>query len=254
MKRFLLLVFFAAMVCNSRATTQYREFTSADGKTIRGAVKAYDARTKTVTIEREDKRTSTAPISALSESDQAYILEWDAAKGFLSDSLLRVSCDKKRISQRKEKEWRDVSFVGGGSEKTLLKETTFEEIAYEMQFRNMGKAALSDIRMEYTIYYEQSEIARNEQPELEQKFFKDELPLPPLEPRNNVVVSTKPVEIHDDNVNAISWADGSVFVGGEGEVHGVRVRLYMKMPSGKEVMREFCHPDKLSEEEFPWKD
>ena len=144
MKIFPFLMLLATMVHNTYAATQYREFTSKEGKSIQGAVKAYDARTKTVTIERDDKRTSKVPISALSETDQAYILEWDTAKGFLSESLLRISCDKKRINQRKEKEWRDISFVGGGSEKKLLKETTFEEIAYNVQFRNVSKSELVD--------------------------------------------------------------------------------------------------------------
>jgi ribosomal protein S28E/S33 len=65
--------------------------------------------------------------------------------------------------------------------------------------------------------------------------------------------STKPVEVYHDNIAQKNWVSGRIRTGGEGEVHGLRARIYMKMPSGKEVMREVTYPQKLSEEKFPWK-
>lgn len=254
MKRIILLVCLAAMVSEVRAATQYRDFTSAEGKTIRGCIKAYDAQTQTVTIERENRRISKAPIALFCEADQTYILEWDAAKGFMSDNLLKIKCDEKRIGQRKEKDVRDVPFVGGGTEEIQLCETIFEKIAYDIQLRNMNKSALDNMRAVYIIYYEQSKITANKKPVVKQKHHKAELSVPALDVRQNETIITESVEIHNDNVNAVNWADGSVYTGGKGEVHGLRVRLYMKMPSGNEVMREFSFPEKLSEEEFPWKD
>jgi len=118
----------------------------------------------------------------------------------------------------------------------------------------MNKTILDNMRAVYIIYYEQSKMSRNKKPEVEQKHHKDELLIPALDVRQNASVTTQSVEIHNDNVNSISWSDGSVYIGGEGEVHGLRVRLYMKMPSGKEVMREFSYPESLHEERFPWKD
>ena len=254
MKRLVLFICLVSMAFGVRAATKYRDFTSADGKTIRAAVKAYDAKKKIVTIERDNRKTAKVPITVFSEADQAYIMEWDAAKGFSSDRSLKVTCDKKRVDQRKEKEWRDVRFVGGGSEKTLLKETSFESLVFDVQFRNMNKSALKNIRMEYIVYYEQSEISINEEPVAVQNVLKEEIPVPVLDAGKNVVVSTKPVEVYHDNINAVDWADGSVYIGGEGEIHGFRARLYMKMPSGNEIMREFSYPEKLSDAKFPWKD
>jgi len=254
MKRLVLFVCLMAMVSGVRAATQYRDFTSVDGKTIRGCIKAYDPAKKTVTIERDNRKTTKASITVFSETDQAYILEWDASKGFLSDSLLKITCSKKRLGQHKDKEVRNVSNTGGGSSEIQLNESIFEEIAYEIQLRNMNKTTLDNMRAVYIIYYEQSEISRNKKPEVEQKYDKEELPIPALDARQNASVTTQSVEVHNDNVNAVNWSDGSVYIGGKGEVHGLRVRLYMKMPSGKEVMREFTYPEKLSGKKFPWKD
>lgn len=255
MKYLLLLIALAYLAPGVLGSEQYRDFTSADGKTIRGAVKGYDARTKSVTIERDNRKTATVPVSVFSEADQAYILEWDAAKGFLSNSLLKTLCDDRLIERRKEKEISDINYVGGevitDFEKT---ETTVECIAYDIQFQNMGNSNLQGIRMEYRIYYEQSEIEWDKKPEAKQKVLKEEMAIPPLAGKSKTTVTTKPIEIHKDSINVMPIAGGDLRSGGKGEIHGLRARLYMKMPSGQEVMREFQQPGSLSEEQFPWTD
>ncbi len=255
MKRLVLLICLVAMVSGVNAATQYRDFMSAEGKTIRGAVKAYDARTKMVTIERDNKRRSTVPITVFSEADQTYILEWDASKGFSSESLLKISCDNKQVEQRKEKELEDIHYSDGSVEKNFEKTvTTFERIAFEVKFQNQNKSELKDIRMEYRIYYEQSELVREKKPETKQKYFAGEMAIPVLPGNSKTMVTTETVEIHKDSVNPVPQSGGDLRRGGEGEVHGIRARLYMKMSSGKEVMREFSYPEKLSEEDFSWKE
>jgi hypothetical protein len=110
MKYVLMLVFLIGWVFSVPAATEYREFTSTDGKTIRGAIQAFDARTQTVTIEREGKGTSKVPLSIFSEKDQAYVLEWEAAKDFLSSSLLKIQIDDKVVEKRVEKEVEDITY------------------------------------------------------------------------------------------------------------------------------------------------
>jgi len=78
--------------------------------------------------------------------------------------------------------------------------------------------------------------------------------IPALPGRSKTPVTTESVEIHEDSVNQVPQAGADLRRGGNGEVHGIRIRLYMKMPSGQEIMREFHHPDSLSEKKFPWKD
>lgn len=250
------LVFFVLLVttaCSVHADTQYRDFTSADGKTIRGRIRTYNESKKVVTIERDNRRTATVPITVFSESDQAYILEWDASKGFSSKNLLKISCNDKVVEKRKEKELEDIHYTEGDVVKDFEKTvTTFERIAYEIQLQNTNKSELKGIRMEYRIYYEQSEMVWEKKPELKQKHFSGEMAIPALPGQSKTMVVTESVEIHEDSVNPVPQLGGDQRRGGKGEVHGIRARLYMKMPSGKEVMREFHHPDSLSEEKFPW--
>jgi len=255
MKRLILFVCLVAMISGVQAATQYRDFRSAEGKTIRAAVKAYDVCTQTVTIERDNKRTSKVPIAVFSEADQTYILEWDASKGFSSESLLKISCEDKVVEKRKEKEFEDIQYTGGEVVKDFEKTvTTFERIAYDVHFQNMNQSELKEIRMEYQIYYEQSEMVWEEKPEVKQKHFSGEMAVPTLLEKSKTTVSTKAVEIHEDSVNPVPQAGGDQRRGGKGAIHGTRVRLYMKMLSGKEILREFACPEKLSEKKFPWKD
>jgi hypothetical protein len=56
----------------------------------------------------------------------------------------------------------------------------------------------------------------------------------------------------------ISLDGGLVFdnppTGAKGEVHGMRARIYLALPSGEEAMREFCESSSLSEKRFPWEE
>ncbi len=255
MKRLVLFVCLMAMVSGVRAATQYRDFTSADGKTIRGCIKAYDPAKKMVTIERDNRKSSKVSITVFSETDQAYILEWDASKGFSSESLLKISCNDKVVEKRKEKELEDIHYTGGSVTKDFEKTVTiFERIAYEIQFQSKNTSELKDIRMEYQIYYEQSEMVWEKKPEVKQKHFGGKMVIPTLPGQSKTAVTTESVEIHEDNVNPVPQAGGDQRRGGKGDVHGIRVRLYLKMASGAEIMREFSSPEKLSEKKFPWKD
>ncbi len=255
MKRLVLFVCLLSTVACMQAAAQYRDFTSTDGKTIKAALKAYDAQKKIVTIERDNRKTSRVPITVFSKADQAYILEWDASKGFSSASFLKIECDDMVVEKRKEKELEDVLYTGGHIEKDFEKTvTTFERIAFEIQFQNTNNSELKDIRMEYQIYYEQSELIWEEKPEVKQKHFSGEMAIPALPGKSKTLVTTESVEIHEDNVNPIPQFGEDQRRGGKGEVHGIRARLYMKMSSGKEIMREFSFPEKLSDKKFPWKD
>ena len=71
----------AFFVCSSIwAATEYRTFMGTDGKVIRGRVIAYNRNLRTVTIEREDKRSFQVAITVFSEEDQAYIQKWKTGR------------------------------------------------------------------------------------------------------------------------------------------------------------------------------
>ena len=253
MKRLILFVCSMLLVSSVWSATQYRDFKNTEGKVIRGCIKGYDAKTKTVSIERDNKRVSTAPISMFSEADQAYILSWSASEGFTSDRLLKISGEKKRTDQEKVKNYGDVTYSDGSVENELISETFNETYVYELELYSLNASALENIRLDYIIYYEQSETKHREKGEVKQKNLTGEIVVPSIESKKKIILTTNPVKVFEEKMATNdNRTDGSVTHGGEGEVHGVRARLYMKLESGEEVMREITVPESLSEEKFPW--
>lgn len=243
------------MLVVSVAQAQYRDFTDTEGRTIRGRVVAFDGKTGMATIERENKRIAKVPLAIFSEADQACIKAWETSQGFSSDRLLKITCACKKIEERKEKEVDDITYTGGDVQKDFVKTVTrIEKSAYEIQFQNMNPAPLQNIRMEYRIYYEQSKMTRDgEKPEPKQLCLEGNMSIPELPPKTKISVTTNPVEIFEEDINPLPVLGGDPRIGGKGDLHGMRARIYMKTATGEEVMREVSQPSSLSEEKFPWK-
>jgi hypothetical protein len=229
-------------------------FSLPDGRSLEAEIVDYNAKLNQVELKRTDGKRVKVKASIFVDEDQAYIKEWDAAKAFTSDRLLKISCTDETIEEWKKEEYKDLRDTEGNVENYLMKETMFERVVYTVVFQNTNPSVLDNIRMDYRIYYEQSKESRDK-PVAEQKVLAGKATIPPLPGKSQkVAVSSDPVVIYKDNINSIDWSDGSARVGGEGKVHGMRARLYLKTPSGQEIMREFCSPSSLSAAKYLWKD
>lgn len=249
------LKFVALAGCILTTSAGYAEmhtFTLQDGRALEAEVFDYNAASGKVTLKRPDGKRVPVKENLFIEADQQYIREWDSLKTFTSIRLLKINCDDKNVGEREEEQYENVVDTAGNVERTLMKVTTFEKIAFEFVFQNMNTAPLEGIRMNYIIYYEQS-LETYEKPEEKQFSFAKEKILPALLGKKTTPIMTNSVEIHSDSINSISWTSGRSRVGGKGDVHGIRARIYMMTSSGKEVMREFSHPKALSLTKFPWK-
>lgn len=107
--------------------------------------KAYDARTKTVTIERDNKRTSKGPINIFSETDQTYIRGWSVRKDFSIERLFKVSVNRKKSDNEED------------TSTTHNKKTAVEDTFYEILFENRSSSGLHGLELEYRIYCEQDD-------------------------------------------------------------------------------------------------
>jgi hypothetical protein len=254
MKYSVVLIGLSVLVFSAVADDAYREFTSAQGQSIRGRVLSFDAQKQMVRIERDNKAKATIPLAGLCDADQKYIHAWSASQGFMNERVFRIACDDKQLEKSKEEIKKDVTYSGGDTMQGLLVNViNREKIAFDFVFKNMNEDPVDGIRMEYRIYYEQSLMTEsNESPETKQKTFKDTITLPAVPRNGEVKVMTKPVEIHEDDINPMPYRGGDPRRGGKGKVHGIRARLYMKLITGEEVMREFNHPKSLTEDKFPW--
>lgn len=234
----------------------YREFSSAEGKTFQGRVLSFDARKGTVQIEAKNGNRAKVPLSDLSEKDQEYVWEWDTAQNFLDERLFKISCDERVVDETKEEVRRDFHWRNTGrTEKDRLMNTIYrEKTAYAFEFKNSSSKTLSGIRMEYRVYFEQSQTSSaSRKPEPEQKVYKGTKELSNIAPDDSMTLMTESVEIYNDEINPLDeMIGGDPRQGGEGEVHGIRTRLFMKLSNGEEVVREVSQPSSLSEDRFPW--
>lgn len=255
MKRWGFLICLLGIFCaGAWADDAYRDFTDTQGRTIRGRVISYDAAKGFVQIEAESGKKARIPLTVLIGEDQDYILAWGNAQGFADEKLFRVSCKEKQLEEVREEIRQDLHWSGGDTDKDFLMNTiTRERIAYDFELRNFNPAPLSGIRMEYRIYYEQSEMTRDRsKPIAEQKKLVETVELDVVPAKESLTFQTKPVEIHEDDINEIDSRSGDPRQGGKGKVHGIRARFYMTMSTGDEIQREFCQPSSLSPQTYPW--
>jgi hypothetical protein len=231
----------AVALLSGWAWAEMHEFHLPDGRSIKAEIVDYNARLGTVELMLENKSRKKIDASIFVANDQKYIKDWSAMQAFSSDRLLKVACDEKEVEEWKKEEYADLSDTEGNVERTLMKETVFQKMAYEMELRNMNDITLNGLRMEYRIYYEQSEESFDK-PEVVQRNIEGKLDIPSIPAKGKIAVQTNPVQIHRDNINSISWSDGGSRTGGKGKVLGLWARLYMKAADGKETMRDIYEP------------
>jgi len=255
MRRFIAAILFCGLALAGRAAEDdYRFFTDTQGRSVQGMVTACDLARNRVTIERADNNQRvTVSIDGFCEEDQAFIREWYLANELLSDAKLRITCKEITVKEWTETETEEFSeAVTGEYAGARIETTDFEDIGYEITFQNKNDLPLKSLTLQYKIYYEQSETTTGK-PETVQKIFEESVSLEDIKSDMQQKVSTKTVQIFRTQFST----DGDVTLmtsktGGKGEVHGMRARLTMILPSGQKTMREFSQPSSLSDKRFPW--
>jgi hypothetical protein len=249
----LVLSLFVAVVLIQKVGAEMHSFSLEDGRALEAEIVDYNAKLGKVTLKRPDGKRIPVQADIFVSADRAYIKEWDASKAFTSESLLKVVCKAEMIKKSKEEIYKDIRDSEGNVEEYLMKEIKYEEIAYTLSFMNRNKADLDGIRIEYRIYYEQSSENRDKAVP-DQYVLAGRANLPVLIGGKKTLFTSNPSTVYTDNINSIDWADGSARVGGKGDVHGIRARLFLKNASGSEIMREVVYPTTLSANKFPWKE
>jgi len=145
MKRVLLgLVYFLFMgtvFAGEVSRDGYRDFSSTDGRNIRGRIIKYDAQRKKLFFERDNKKQMWIAPSAFCQEDWDYIKEWIAADQFLSGGLLSITIQKNAGSSKDKETKPDY-----GTIKKL------KPIYYELNLRNRTGATIEDVRIDYRCY------------------------------------------------------------------------------------------------------
>ena len=205
-----------------------RIFVDAQGRSIEAELLSFDEATNTATIKRTGARGSKkVPITIFSANDQKFIREWGKLQA-LQDKSLKVSIS--RVCTK------DKDNTYGDSASTSL----VTDEGFNLRFENRLKNKLENIDLEYVIYYEQEHHvgAGNRKTELKQGtlYVKDKIS---ILPRQDIKFTTKTVKLR-------SWKTYSI-APISSDVHGIRVRLTLTMPTGEKTTREFSYPSKLKQ-------
>ena len=248
MLNYLSLLLMLSTVCFAQLHT----FTLPDGRTVDAEIMRLNEQRGTVELRRADGKVVNVKSSIFVQADQQKIQAWAANRSFLSDRSLQVDIEKAVVENWKEKEYQDMQYSDGSVVKELMKETRFEEVAFDLTLKNRSKVALDSLGIEYIIYYEQSETAWDKT-QAEQKTERGAYQLALLQPNQSDQTQSKSVIIYDDNIAGKNWVGGGNQVGGKGDIHGMRVRIFKRI-DGEVIYREFSYPDSLSATTYPWTD
>jgi len=240
MKRLGLCMGLLVMVFGVQAATEYRDFTSADGKTIKAAVKAYDANKKMVTIERDNRKTAKVSITVFSESDQEYIERWNNQNGIRSPSKFTVSCNRQVVKNWTEKMMGTINYSDGSVEHDQVTgKKHFKETGYDIVFANRNNYAVTGLILEYCIYYEQ-EVRTDGN--LEQGIQYGSMAIETLAQGERKNIQTSSVVTYKEESNA-AFTNSRVL---KGQVFGIAMRLYLQDGDEKVLVREESVPDTIS--------
>lgn len=229
-----------------QVSAEYRDFMSTDGKAIRGKVLRVDGAKNTVTIERDNGRSATVPISVFSDADKDYIREWMRFEGVRSTSKLKISCDRRTIKNWDKEQLGTIRYTNGSVEKDqVVGKYDYKSIGYDVKLKNNNSYDLNELTLKYCIFYEQDESKGP------LKGVKSgSIDLGTLKSRKEETVSMDPVVV-------FKYESDSSFIRPvvlKGEVKGACFRIYTKDNEGQSiVLREVSVPDSLMKS-HAWRD
>lgn len=265
MKKLILL--FASLTLACHAADEYRTFTAQDGRTLKAKIITYDDSTGKVQIQREDSTLITANRSAFSKKDQTYIKTWSATGVFTSTSKLKAEV-KRNIGKPTKKEIEvDMSTQtgrgsrGGGTQVVATdKKTSYK---FDLLLENKGDISLTNIKMEYRIFYNQEKPIEDEKanaqrdendtrPERylaldEDKVKSGEARLKSIGAGESETLSTGSVSILKRSANR-TWGSN---INLKGDLAGVWFKLTMRAPDGTQLIREIAQPESIRKK-YSW--
>jgi hypothetical protein len=218
---------------------EYRDFSSADGQTVRARILTYVELKEAVVLERTDRKSFTIPIRALSEADRDYILQWNKNQTFLSDRFFKISAKR----NRNDVDEHTHAFVVYNAEQKVY------EHGFDVEFVNSSKVALNNLEVEYCIYYEQDFISGGKQLTLQGVKY-GSAKLDDIDPQRKSRFITETVFTHKQTLDADWNYTSGIQNVQDGEVHGIRMRVHMTTETGEKVTREYCLPSMMSQQDW----
>ena len=209
----------------------YRTFSDTQGRTFKGQLIDYEAASETVVLTRSDGRTARTQLARFSDEDRLFIIEWGASHRF-QKGLEIIPTSSSTPLPREEAGISDVT-------KKVF------DVFYEIHFVNRTDAPFEKIDYEYCIFYNQgNRKGRTVQYEEGSCYGTGVVEL--LNPSAEQVGHTKSIRLY------IEGSQVGLFgaeINSIAHVRGIWLRLKTKLPSGREIMREYRTSD---DERWEW--
>lgn len=232
MNRVAAVVCIVMIVSGGYAARQYRDFTDVQGRTIRGQALAFDAASGQVKFERDNRKTASVPITVFCAKDQEFIRNGELARIFARESLFRISV--KRIRKDNEEESGLKNYVNYDAKDTF----------YRIELENRSGAVLPGLVLEYCIYYEQ-EVNEKDGVECLPGVLYGTIDVGDIKPKTPGTYTTESVTLYKAELDS-----GRFYYSGSGnvrngDIHGIQVRVSLKVPGGSKETRTFAQPDAI---------
>ncbi len=217
-------------VLSAGAETKYHIFTDDQGRSIEAKIVRYDEVQNKVTVQPKGRAAMTVPVSAFSEADQAYIVEWGLSHAFLDERKLCV--DIKRIKKS------DGTRGQGG----YSMEYKYYNHYFTIGLENKSTVDLDNVTIEYVIFYQQEKHINGNRDKVNQEgtlYKKSTFSLP----------SKSDKEIETDQICLKRYRESgfvnSVWPDLDGEMDGIILKLSMTTKDGETITRQITYPDNL---------
>lgn len=262
---YLLFLITTLALQNSRGA-DFRIFHDSTGRAIEASLRSYDPRTKTVKVELKNRSVRSVNLSIFSESDQNFIREWHMANAMLSESKIRLSVNKRTVKSEE-------IFRCAGGWNGLDPGLRCKEIEYDIKVENRSGVPLNNLRMEYCIYKESTIDETTRQIEYREEYqgtvtlsrkkhprkveiakVSGSFKIPNLPNKEKFSTKAKHITLLNGrrgkrNKELTIGTDQDI----DDDLQGIRIRLYVPMKSGNEVMKEYAYPsDLLKKEQLEW--
>ncbi len=208
----------------------YRTFSDTQGRTFKGRLIDFEAASETVVLMRSGGKTGRMQLAMFSDADRLFILDWRASHRFQEGLEFMPTLNSTPVSKKE-------SGISDATKEVI-------DSVYKIRLMNRTDAPFEKIHFEYCIFYNQGERkGRTVRYEEGSCYGKGVVEL--LRPSSELVGETKSIRLYtEDSRSGAFGSDASSLA----NVHGIWLRLKTKLPSGKEMMREY-----RTSEDIEWK-
>jgi len=238
--RLIALILMVCISLSAYSEETYRDFMDTQGRTVRAKILSFDGHSKKLKIQRDNGKVVSVPASIFSTEDQVYIQSWLKYEGVRSTSKFKMEFNRRSIKSWSKERIGRINYTDGSHEDNqVVGKTDYDEFGYEITIDNKNKYALSGLKLEYCIFYEQEVNAKRKDPE--QGVLHGTMDLEEIAAQSKRKVNTKSVTVYKDESNA-EFINSAVV---RGEILGITARVYSHENGKKELLRYEGMPKSL---------